>query len=120
MGKWLDALGEGRAFVTHGPLVNFTAQGGTARPGDTVVVKAGEEIRLQAELFVAPREVPRGLALAQVIKNGEALREFALDGKAEATITLTDVPATSGWYIVRVVATDGDPAYANPIWVEVM
>lgn len=117
--KWLEALGQGRAFATYGPLVHFTAQDGTARPGDTVTLKAGEEIRLRAELFVSPREVPRGLALAQVIKNGEVLREFALDGKAEATITLTDGPGMSGWYIVRVVATDGDPAYTNPIWVEV-
>lgn len=117
--KFLDALGEGRAFATYGPLVNFTAQGGTARPGDSVVVQPGEEIRLRAELFVAPREVPRGLGLAQVIKNGEVLREFALDGKAEATITLSDTPTKGSWYIVRVVATDGDQAYTNPIWVEV-
>ncbi|MBC7220912.1 PHP domain-containing protein [Candidatus Bipolaricaulota bacterium] len=115
----LDALGRGRAFATYGPLVHFTAQGGTARPGDTVAVGAGEEVRFQAELFVAPREVPRGLALAQVIKNGEVLREFALEGKAEATIALTDTPTKGSWYIVRVVATDGDQAWTNPIWVEV-
>ena len=115
----LDALGQGRAFATHGPLVNFTAQGGTARSGDTVVLQAGEQIRLQVELFVAPREVPRGLALAQVIKNSEVLREFSLDGKTEATITLSDTPAKGSWYVVRVVATDGDQAYTNPIWVEV-
>ncbi|MBC7169551.1 PHP domain-containing protein [Candidatus Bipolaricaulota bacterium] len=117
--KWLDALAQGRAFVTSGPLVNLTAQGGVARPGDTVTLTAGEEIRLRAELFVAPREAPRGLALAQVIRNGEVAGEFALGGKAEATIALTDVPGTSSWYIVRVVATDGDQAWTNPIWVEV-
>ncbi len=117
--KWLDALGKGRAFATYGPLVHFTAQDGAARPGDTVVVGAGQEVRLQAELFVAPREAPRGLGLAQVIKNGEVLREFALEGKAEATIALSDTPTKGSWYIVRVVATDGDQAYTNPIWVEV-
>lgn len=117
--KFLDALGRGRAFATYGPLVNFTAQGGAARPGDTVTLSAGEEIRLRAELFVGPREAPRGLERAQVVKNGELLREFALDGKAEATITLSDAPVGDSWYIVRVVATDGDLAYTNPIWVEV-
>lgn len=117
--KWLNALGQGRAFATHGPLVNLTAQGGTARPGDTVVLQPGQEIRLQAELFVSPREEPRGLALAQVIRNGDLLREFALDGKTEATIALADAPAKGSWYIVRVVASDGDQAYTNPIWVEV-
>ncbi len=116
--KFLDALGKGRAFATYGPLVNFTAQG-TARPGDTVVVASGQEVRLQAELYVAPREGPRGLASAQVIRNGEVLREFPLGGKVEATISLADVPGKSGWYVLRVVATDGDQAYTNPIWVEV-
>ncbi|MCX7750329.1 MAG: CehA/McbA family metallohydrolase [Candidatus Bipolaricaulota bacterium] len=116
--KWLDALGRGRAFVTYGPLVNLTAQG-AARPGDTVALKPGEELRLRAELVVAPRDGPRGLSLLQVIRNGAVVREFALDGKPEATITFTDRPTTSGWYIVRVVATDGDGAWTNPIWVEV-
>lgn len=114
----LDALGRGRAFATYGPLVNFTAQG-TARPGDTVVLKGGEEIRLQAELFVAPREEPRGLAHAEVIRNGTVVRQFALEGKSEGMIAFTDTPTASGWYIVRVVATDGDQAWTNPIWVEV-
>jgi hypothetical protein len=99
--------------------VDFTAQGGAARPGDTVVLARGEEIRLQAELFVAPREAPRGLALAQVIKNGEVVRDFPLDGRAEATVTFADAPTPGSWYVVRVVATDGDQAYTNPIWVEV-
>ncbi len=116
--KWLDALGRGRAFVTYGPLVNLTAQG-WARPGDTVTLKAGEELRLRAELVVAPREGGRGLALAQMVRNGEVLREFALDGKPEATITFSDRPTASGWYIVRVVATDGDQAWTNPIWAQV-
>jgi len=117
--KWLEALGQGRAFATYGPLVNFTAQNGTARPGDTVTLARGGEIRLRAELFVAPREAIRGLALAQVIRNGEVLREFALGGVAEATITLADAPTQGSWYIVRVVASDGDQAWTNPIWVEV-
>ncbi len=117
--KWLTALGQGRAFVTYGPLVNFTAQNGAARPGDTVILSSGQEIRLQAELRVAPREVSRGLEVAHVIRNGAVVREFALGGKAEATISLTDTPGKSGWYIVRTVATDGDQAYTNPIWVEV-
>ncbi len=47
------------------------------------------------------------------------LREFALDGKTQATITLSDVPGKASWYVVRVVASDGDQAYTNPIWAEV-
>lgn len=97
--------------------MNFTAQGETARPGDTVAVGPRQEVRFQAELFVAPREGPRTLKLAQVIRNGQVLREFALDGKTQATITVTDVPGQSSWYVVRVVASNGDQTYTNPVWV---
>ncbi|HAZ31026.1 TPA: hypothetical protein DCY65_05625, partial [Candidatus Acetothermia bacterium] len=87
--------------------------------GDTVTVTTDQGVMLQAELIVAPREGPRTLKLAQVIRNGQVLREFALGGKPQATITLADTPGKSSWYILRVVASDGDQAYTNPIWVEV-
>jgi len=120
--KWIAALKSGRAFTTYGPLVNFTAQDGKALPGDTVTVTRGQEIALRAELLVLPRdpsqEEPRVLQSAQIIKNGKVLKNFSL-GEDRAVITLTDKPTEKSWYIVRVVADDGDQAYTNPIWVEV-
>lgn len=120
--KWIAALKAGRAFATYGPLVNFTAQDGKALPGDTVTVPRGQEITLKAELIVLPRdpsqEEPRMLQSAQIIKNGKVLKNFSL-GEDRAAITLTDKPTEKSWYVVRVVADDGDQAYTNPIWVEV-
>ncbi|MEM4284546.1 MAG: CehA/McbA family metallohydrolase [Candidatus Caldarchaeum sp.] len=120
--KWIAALKAGRAFATYGPLINFTAQDGKVLPGDTVTLTRGQEIALRAELIVLPRdptqEEPRMLQSAQVIKNGKVLKNFNL-GEERATITLTDKPTEKSWYVVRVVADDGDQAYTNPIWVEV-
>ncbi len=120
--KWIAALKAGRAFTTYGPLVNFTAQNGTVISGDTVVLTRGQEIALKAELIVLPRdpsqEEPRMLQAAQIIKNGKVLKNFNLS-QERATITLTDTPTEKSWYVVRVVADDGDQAYTNPIWVEV-
>lgn len=117
--KFIAALKAGRAFTTYGPLVNFTAQEGKIFPGDTVTLQRGQEIALQAEIFVIPRhaEEARVLQLAQIIKNGKVLREFKLS-EDRAVITLADRPPEKSWYVVRVVADDGDQAYTNPIWVE--
>jgi hypothetical protein len=120
--KWIAALKAGRAFTTYGPLVNFTAQDGKVLPGDTVTLSRGQEISLKAELLVLPRdssqEKPRTLQSAQIVKNGKVLKTFTLS-EERAVITLTDKPAERSWYLVRVVADDGDQAYTNPIWVEV-
>lgn len=120
--KWIAALKAGRAFATYGPLVNFTAQDGKVLPGDIVTLNRGQEIALKAELLVLPRdpaqEEPRALQSAQIIKNGKVLKNFSLS-EDRAVITLTDKPAEKSWYVVRVVADDGDQAYTNPIWVEV-
>jgi hypothetical protein len=120
--KFIAALKSGRAFTTYGPLVHFTAQDGKIFPGDTVTLPRGQEISLKAELLVLPRdpsqEEPRTLQSAQIIKNGKVLKTFTL-GEDRAVITLTDKPTEKGWYLVRVIADDGDQAYTNPIWVEV-
>ncbi len=120
--RWITALKAGRAFATYGPLVNFTAQDGKALPGDTVTLTRGQEIALRAELVVLPRdpaqEEPRALQAAEIIRNGKILKKFTLT-EDRAVVTLTDKPTEKSWYVVRVVADDGDQAYTNPIWVEV-
>jgi len=62
-----------------------------------VTVGPDQGVKLQAELIVALREGPRTLRLAQIIRNGAVLHEFALDGKPKATMTLDDVPGQASW-----------------------
>lgn len=120
--RWIAALKAGRAFATYGPLVNFTAQDGKVLPGDTVAIARGQEITLRAELLVLSRdparEEPRTLQIAEIIRNGKVLKKFNLS-EDRAVVTFTDKPTEKSWYVVHVVADDGDQAYTNPIWVEV-
>ncbi len=116
--SWLEALGAGRAYASYGPHVNFTAQAGSALPGDTVTLTAGEAFELAAELVLVPRYDQRELRRAWIIRNGEVASEFELVGD-RAEISWTDRPTADGWYALAVVADDGDRAHSNPIWVEI-
>lgn len=110
--KWLASLKAGRAFVTHGPLVRFQANE-KFMPGDTLELSAGESLKLRADLrSVTP------LKQAQLIKDGEILQTFALQG-TEALIQFSESPSSKSWYALRVYAEDGDQALTNPIGVRV-
>ncbi|MFO8034770.1 MAG: CehA/McbA family metallohydrolase [Candidatus Bipolaricaulota bacterium] len=115
---WLDALAAGRAYATYGPHVKFTAQEGTALPGDTVTLTDGEAFELAAEVVLVPRHGQRALSRARVIRNGEVVEEVALTGD-RATVSWTDRPTADAWYALTVQADDGDRAHSNPIWVTV-
>jgi len=108
--KFIEALKQQHAFVTYGPMMNFTAQG-NAIPGDTVQLKSGDSVALKAELkSVTP------LKQAQIIRNAEVIKEFSLSA-TEAVISFADKPDANSWYAVRVVAEGGAQALTNPIWV---
>ncbi len=114
---FLESLARGRAYATYGPHVNFSAQQGTARPGDAVRLASGETLHLVAELALVPRWEARALSRAQIVANGLVLKEFELSGD-RATISWAGEPSADGWYAVRVLADDADQAHTNPIWVE--
>jgi len=110
--KWLEGLKGGHAFITYGPLIDLRANGEYI-PGDSVALAAGEMVSLEARIYsVTP------LARAEVIRNGETVAEFPLEG-TEAMVSFADSPEASSWYLLRVFAQDGDRALTNPIWVEV-
>jgi len=110
--NWLEGLLAGRAFITYGPLIDLRANGRYI-PGDTVALGAGEPITLEAKVYsVTP------LARAEVLRNGEVIASITLEG-LEATISFPASPESSGWYLLRVFAQDGDRAMTNPIWVDV-
>jgi len=109
--KWLKSLKAGRAFVTYGPLIDLKANG--KLPGETVSLKRGEAIKLEAKLYSTT-----ALARAEIIRDGEVIAELELEGRTDA-ISFEERPETSGWYAVRVFEADGDRALTNPVWVEV-
>ena len=123
MKAWFEALKAGRAFVTTGPLVDFTLEG--RRPGETIRLShAGSSLTLRVRVqCLVPLE-----KLLLVFK-GEVVEEFPFAaGQTGMEIERSLAVTESGWYHVRV---EGRPeerfpldagyaqAFTNPVWVTV-
>ena len=120
MPGWFEAMANGHAFVTTGPLVEFEVDGRI--PGEQVDISAGSEVTVRFTVTsIAPLE------RAELIYNGEivATADFTGDRKS-LEFQSSFRPQRSGWYHVRVMGARGeqfpfDIAYAlaltNPVWV---
>ena len=118
---WFAGLRAGRAFVTTGPLVEFTVNG--TMPGDELrLPEGGGPVTLSARVrSITPLEK------AVVVFNGEVIEEIPFSGdrrRLEARRTLR--AASSGWYHLRVEGSPADrhpldaayaQAFTNPVWV---
>ena len=123
MHAWFDAMKRGRAFVSSGPLLEFSA--GEALPGDTVSLPAGGgDVSLKGWL----RSVTE-LESLMLICNGQEIERFSLgrNGMSYDLDYRLEVER-SGWCHLR---TEGAPehrfpldvaytqAFTNPIWFQV-
>lgn len=107
--SFAQALKDGHAYVTHGPLV-FPA----VMFGDELKVKPGQSFSLGFDLKSVP-----GLKQVQLISGGAVLdtKSFA-DSPRE---THVDFPASTDhptWYALIVEDAKGHRAYTDPIWVD--
>ncbi|MEE2845242.1 MAG: CehA/McbA family metallohydrolase [Gemmatimonadota bacterium] len=120
MRGWFEAMANGHAFMTTGPLVEFEVDGRIS--GEQVDISAGSEVRVRFTVTsIAPLE------RAELVYNGEvvATADFTGDRKS-LDFQRSFRPERSGWYHVRVVGARGqqfpfDIGYAmaltNPVWV---
>ncbi len=120
MRSWFEGMAAGHAFVTSGPLVDFTVDGRI--PGETVAIDAGAEVTVRFEVTsITPLEK------AELVFNGEVVREMLFEGDRRS-MTFEDAfrPDQSGWYHLRISGAPEerlplDIAYAfaltNPVWV---
>jgi len=112
--KWVEAVRNGRAFLTYGPLVYFSS--GDAGPGDTLRVTRDEPVRFQVALqSVAP------LVRLETLENGRAgfVEVEDVPGGREVTFSFERRFSRSGWIAFRAVAQGERFALTNPIWIEV-
>ena len=98
---WVEAIREGRTFITNGPLVQLEINGEIA----------GAEIRLPAEggsVEVAARvDSAFPVERLELIRNGEVLEEIPLrDGGLSGATRKRLTVRQSGWYTLRAT-TDG-------------
>ncbi len=131
--KWMKGLGEGRSFVTTGPMVLATVNG--RLQGQTVKVDgATRKLRVSGEVLAEP---PHGLITGwsgiEVVVNGlVATNRLPLwptgEGKRDAGKPLTakfdlEIPVeTSGWVAIRceeVCSGRHRFAHTAPWWVEI-
>jgi len=105
--SFLDGLKQGRAFVTHGPLIVPDHMF-----GDTLKLKAGEGAALGFEL-----EAVAGLTQVTVIRQGVPVNTVAYKGESTAHMTIPVSGSSPGWYALTVEDAAGGKAYTDPIWV---
>jgi hypothetical protein len=123
MHAWFDAMKRGRAFVSSGPLLEFSV--GTALPGDTVSLpEGGGTITISGRL----RSVVEMSSLL-LICNGEEVERFNLGrDRTRADVSYELGVERSGWCHLRTEGETSDrfpmdvnytQAFTNPIWLQV-
>jgi Tol biopolymer transport system component len=120
MRGWFEAMANGHAFMTTGPLVEFEVDGRIS--GEQVDISGGGEVTVRFTVTsIAPLE------RAELVYNGEvvATADFVGDRKS-LDFERSFRPRRSGWYHVRVVGARGEQfpfdieyamALTNPVWV---
>ncbi len=118
----MEALLEGRGFVTNGPILEFTAN--RAMPGDEIrLPEGGGEVVLRG---VVNSIVP--LDRLQLVHNGEVIEEISIEGEGMHMEFEREVPVTgSGWFTLQVagqgrvhpIESRRPMATTNPIYVYV-
>jgi TolB protein len=92
---WLDALRQGRAFATNGPLLDFSVAGTSI--GSTLRLERAQSVRFTARLrSIVPVDH------AQVVCNGRVARELELGSHRDRLDVDGTLPiGKSGWCLLR-------------------
>jgi hypothetical protein len=108
-GRWLQALREGRTFVTNGPILSISVDG--REPGDTVRMQPGNSVTVNVDW-----SSHYAVHSVDVIANGaithtERFPEGSVQGSFECELPVD----TDGWIASRIGSTSRD-SYARVIW----
>jgi hypothetical protein len=104
-----QALKEGHAYVTSGPLIFPSVMF-----GDELKVKPGEPFALGFDL-----KSVAGLKRAELIGGGAVLKtETFADAPHEVHVDFPLTTRSATWYALIVSDSQGHKAYTDPIWVD--
>jgi hypothetical protein len=122
MHGWLQAMKNGHAFMSNGPLVELEVEGQI--PGQTVDLSSGDDVTITVE---ATSLTP--LEKAELVFNGEVIADMPLSAdRRSVSFERAFQPTRSGWYHVRVNGANGEAfpmgigyvqAVTNPVWISV-
>jgi len=121
---WLEAVRQGRTFVTTGPMLQFTARAQT--PGSLLSVSRGEKIQVSARAWGWGPHQPETL---EIIVSGETRHSATRrDGQESLTINW-EFPASRSAWVTALARTASDElagypgflqgAIATPVYIEV-
>jgi TolB protein len=118
--KWIEAMRQGRSFVTNGPMLELTVNGKS--PGETMQLPGLSEVHVVAK---ARAKFP--LSKVELLSGGKVIAEAELSNdKLTATIDRVLNLDRSGWIALRATGpghadhpVGSQYAHTNPIYVEV-
>ncbi len=114
---WWRGLGEGRSFVTNGPILLVEADG--RHPGSVFRSPGGEPRRVALDIRVLGDDP---LEAVEVIRDGVVVERLAGADLGERVNSKPLVFESSGWFLVRAIAAvPGTFRFAStaPFYVEV-
>ena len=122
MDGWFAGLRAGRAYASSGPLIEFSVDG--RGPGGDVELDAPGQVSVRGRVWSVV-----ALDRAELVFNGEVVREWAFDGnRRELSMDERVAVPGSGWFHLRVEGRREDrwpldttypQAFTNPVWVRV-
>ena len=96
--SWIDALRNGRTFITTGPIISLKANNEDI--GSVVVMKPGETIRLEAEVRTLKDRYP--VDKIEIIQNGKVVATQINDDQSELIkLSFESQINKSSWFAVR-------------------
>jgi hypothetical protein len=104
---WIEALKQGKTFMSNGPLLEFRIDGRI--PGESLQITEGASVALEAEIW---SNIP--LARALIYHNGEVWKQVPLTaGGTRASFRETAKISRSGWFSL-VAEGEPDKSAAEP------
>jgi hypothetical protein len=113
--RWFEAFGQGRTFVTNGPMLSLTVDG--AGPGEQVAVDGAATVRIRARAWSPPAiGSPKWL---EVVSQGAVIRSAMSDDPAagELALDFTQPVHRSAWVAARVTTHNDGLAHTSPVYV---
>jgi hypothetical protein len=121
---WLEAVWQGRTFVTTGPMLDLTVNG--ERPGSLLRLNRGQSIRVSARAWGWGPHVPETIEL---IVSGETVHRERRREDRESVTADTELAASRGVWVTALARTAAEGgtetpgffegAVATPVYVQV-
>jgi hypothetical protein len=112
---WFEAVGQGRTFVTNGPMLELEVGG--AMPGAELRVEEGQKVRVEARAWGHPgRSRPSRL---EIVSHGRVIRHIRPSHPGEHELRLSfELEGENGyWIAARAEGSDGSQAHTTPVYV---